>query len=72
MEALDLQENTLFNLIKQQTDRNYTITDGISLHVNDQNEAKNQDLIKKHENSGFEWMKDPKALIEDSNNMQDI
>ena len=60
----------LFNLIKQQSDDDYSIIDKIYLYVQDQNKAKYQNLIEKHKNSGLTQLEDPKALIEYSNNMQ--
>ena len=40
--------------------------------LRDPNEAKYQNLIKNRENSVFENLKDPKTLIEYSNNMQGV
>ena len=46
--ALDLEKpNTLYNLIKQQDDDDYSIIDKIHLYVKDPYEAKYQCLIKK-------------------------
>ena len=42
------------------------------LYVKGLFEAKYQHLIKNHEDNGLKILKDPKASIEYSNNMQDI
>ena len=55
--------NALFNLAKQQDD-DYSVIDKIYLYIKDPNEAKYQYLIKNCEKSGFENLKDLKALIE--------
>ena len=55
------KSSELLNLIKKQY-----------VYVKDINESKYQYLIKKRENSGLENMKNPKALIEYSNNMQNF
>ena len=64
--------NTLLNLIKQQNDDDYNTIDKIYLYIKDPNQAKCWCLIKKHEEIGLEKHEDPKALIEYSNNMQDV
>ena len=65
------QTNTLLNLMKQQDDDHYSIIVNVYLYVKDPYEAKYQYLIKKHE-TGLKNLKDPKAFIEYSNNMQDV
>ena len=59
------------NVIKQQDDDNYSIIDKNYLNAKDPYEANYQYLTKKHENNSLKNLKDPKALIEYSNNMQD-
>ena len=62
----------LLNLLKQQDDDNYSIINKIYLCVKDPYLAKYQHLIQKLENNGLKNLKDPKAFIEYSNNMQDV
>ena len=62
----------MLTLIKQQEDDVYSIIDKIYLCVKDPNKANYQYLIKKRENNGLKNLKDPKAFIEYSNNMQDV
>ena len=57
--------------MKQQDDDHYSIIVNVYLYVKDPYEAKYQYLIKKHE-TGLKNLKDPKAFIEYSNNMQDV
>ena len=64
--------NTSRNLIKQQNNDDYNILNEIYSYVKDSNEAKYQYLIKKHEKISLEDHEDPKALIEYSNNLQDV
>ena len=64
--------NALINLIKIQDDDNYNIIDEIRLYVKDPNEAKYQYLIKSSENMGLEHCKNPKALIDYSNDTENI
>ena len=59
--------NGLLNLINNQPD-----IDKIYLYVKDPYEAKNQFLINKRENTGFQHFNDPRAFIEYSNDMQDV
>ena len=77
MQNLDLEkQNALLNLIKKQKDDDYSIIDKGSLYVKDPYEAifyiSYQYLIKKHEKSGLESVKDSKAFIEYLNKMQDF
>ena len=59
-------------MIKQQDNDNYSVADKIYLYFKDPNEGKYQYLLKKREKYGLENLKDPKILIEYSNNMQDV
>ena len=62
--------NALLNLIKQQDDDDYSIIDKIYLYVKDSSEAKYRYLIKECENNNLKNLKNPKAFIEYSNNME--
>ena len=42
------------------------------MYVKDPYEAKNQFLINKRENTGFQHFNDPRAFIEYSNDLQDV
>ena len=64
--------NTILILIKQQSYDDYSITDKIYLYVKDLFEVKYQYLIKKRKNIGLTKLKHLKALIEFSNNIQDV
>ena len=55
------------NLINNQPD-----TDKIYLYAKDPYEAKYQFLINKRESTGLKHLNDPKAFIENSNDMQDV
>ena len=57
--------------MKQQDDDHYSIIVKVYLYVKDPYEAKYQYLIKKCENC-LKNLKDRKAFIEYSNNMQDV
>ena len=59
--------NTLLNLINNQPD-----VDKIYLHVKDLYEPKYQILMNKREGAGLKYYNDPKAFIENSNNVQDV
>ena len=59
--------NPLLNLIKNQPD-----IDKIYLYAKDPYETKYQYLINIREKVGLEHFNDPKAFIEDSNDMQDV
>ena len=59
--------NALLNLINNQPD-----IDKIYLYAKDPYEAKYQYLINKREKVGLDHFDDPKALIEYSNDMQDV
>ena len=48
------------------------IIDKIYLHAKDLEEPKHQLLIKKREQAGIQYLKDPTAFIEYSSNMDDI
>ena len=67
MEALDLENNSLFNLTIRQPD-----IDKIYLYVKDPDEAKYQFLINKKESTDLKHLNDVKAFIEYSNDMVDI
>ena len=64
--------NNNLNQVKQENDDDYIITDKIYLYVKDPNGTKYQYLIRKYEGIGLEEHKDPKALIEYSNDFQDV
>ena len=59
--------NVLLNLINNEPD-----IDKAHLYTKDLYEAKYQYLINKREKVGLDHFKDPRAFIEDSNNMQDV
>ena len=59
--------NPLLNLIKNHPD-----LDKIFLYAKDPSEAKYQFLINKRERTRLKHFNDPKAFIEDSNDMQDV
>ena len=59
--------NALLNLINNQLD-----IDKIYLYAKDLYEAKYQYLINKIEKVGLDHLKDPRAFIESSNDMQDV
>ena len=59
--------NVLLNLMENQPD-----IDKIYLSAKDLYEAKYQYLIKKREGIGIDHFSDPKAFIENSNNMRDV
>ena len=59
--------NALLNLIKNQPD-----IDKIYLCAKDPYEAKYQFFISKRESAGLNYLNDPKAFIEYSNEMQDV
>ena len=59
--------NILLNLIENQLN-----IDKIYLHSKDPYEAKYQYLIKKRQGVGLDYFKDPKAIIEYSNDMSDV
>ena len=59
--------NALLNLINNQPD-----IDKIYLYAEDPHEAKYQFLISKRESAGLNHFNNPKALIEYSNDMQDV
>ena len=59
--------NPLLNLIKNHPD-----LDKIFLYGKDPSEAKYQFLINKRESTRLKHFNDPKAFIEDSNDMQDV
>ena len=59
--------NTLLNLINEQKD-----IDKIYLYAKDLSEPKYEFLIKKRENVGIKYCKDPNAFIECSNTMDDV
>ena len=59
--------NSLFNLISQQPD-----IDKFYLYAKGSYEAKYQFLIKKRESTGLKYFDDSKAVIEYSNDMDDI
>ena len=59
--------NTLLNLINNQPD-----IDKIYLYAKDRYEAKYQYLINKREKVGLKHYDDPKTIIEQSNDIQDI
>ena len=59
--------NALLNLINNQPD-----IDKIYLYAKDPYEAKYQYLINKREKVGLDHLKDPKAFIEYSNDMEDV
>ena len=65
-------KNALLNLIKLKDDDDYVIIDKIYLSVKDANEAKYQYLIRKREKISLDYYKNAKALIEYSNDMDDI
>ena len=67
MEALDLENNSLFNLTIRQPD-----IDKIYLYVKDPDEAKYQFLINKKESTDLKHLNDVKAFIKYSNDMVDI
>ena len=58
MEVLDLEKNTLLNLINNQPD-----VDKIYLYAKDPYEEKHQFLINKKESAGLRYFNDPKAFI---------
>ena len=62
--------NALLNLIQKQN--NKTPIDQICLYSRDLSEPKYQFLIEKRENAGIKNYKDPNALIEYSNTMDDV
>ena len=57
--------------MKQKDDDNHSFIDNIYLYVKGPNEVKYQYFIKKREKNGLENLKDPKAFIEYSNNIDD-
>ena len=59
--------NALLNLINNQPD-----IDKIYLYEKDPYEAKYQYLINKREKAGLDYFTDPKALMECSNDIQDV
>ena len=59
--------NALLNLINNQPD-----IDKIYLYAKDPYEVKYQYLINKREKVGLDHLKDPKAFIEYSNDMEDV
>ena len=59
--------NTMLNLIKEQDD-----IDKIYLYAKDLCEPKYEFLIKKREDVGIKYCKDPNAFIECSNTMDDV
>ena len=67
-----IKKNALLNLIKLKDDDDYVIIDKIYLSVKDENEAKYQYLTRKREKISLYCYKNAKALIEYSNNMDDI
>ena len=62
-----IETNALLNLIKNQPD-----IDKIYLYAKDPYEAKYQHFINKREKVGIDHLNDPKALMEYSNDMQDV
>ena len=67
MEAQDLKQNALLNLISNQPD-----IDKIYLYAKDPYEAKYQYLINKREKVGSDCLNYSKAFIEYSNDLQDF
>ena len=67
MEALDLEEKSLFNLINEEPD-----IDKIYLYATDPYEAKCKFSINKNESTGLKHFNDSKAFTEYSNDMDDI
>ena len=65
------KKNSLVYLIKQKNDDEHNIIDKISIYV-DTNDAKYQYVIKQYQDIGLKEHEDPRALIEYSNNMQDV
>ena len=63
--------NTLLNLIKQQNEDDYNIIDKIYM-LRIQLKQNINILLKTWEKIGLKELEDPKALIEYSNNMQDV
>ena len=63
---------TFFNLIKQQDIDNCSIIDKIQIYVKAPYDTKYQYLIKNTWKNGPDNLKDPKAFIEYSNNLQDV
>ena len=61
------KSNSLFNLINQQPE-----IDKFYSYAKDQNEAKDQFLIKKREDVGTKYFNDSKVFIEYSNDVDDI
>ena len=59
--------NALLNLINNQPD-----IDEIYLYAKDSYEKKYQFSIKKRESTGLKHLNDPKAFIENPNDMQDV
>ena len=59
--------NALYNLINNEPD-----IDKICLYAKDPYEAKYQYLINKPEKVGLDYLNDPKAFMDYSNNMQDV
>ena len=64
--------NSLLNLINHKNDNGNNVIHKIYLYVKDPYEAKYQYLINKREKVGLKHCDDPKAFIEDSNDMQDV
>ena len=64
---MDLEKNSLFNLISQQSH-----IDKIYLHAKGPYEAKYQFLINKRESTGLKNFNDSKKLIKYSNEMSNI
>ena len=59
--------NALLNLINNQPD-----IDKINLYAKDPYEAKYEFLINKRGSTGFKHLNEPKAFIENSNDIQDV
>ena len=64
--------NVLLNLIKQKDNDDNKRINKIYLYVKDPNLTKHQYFVRKHENSGFQKLKDSKALFEYSNIMHGV
>ena len=65
--SISRKTNSLFNLLDQQPD-----IDKIYLHAKDPHEVKHQFLINRRESTGFKHFNDSNALMEYSNDMDDI
>ena len=71
MEALDLKKtNALLSVIKKQNNDDYSINDKKFIYVLRIQMNQNINILLKTRKNGLENLKDPKAFIECSNNMQ--